>query len=422
MELPITRPSQMSYGDEIEFNELLEKLNSKKFNGFIRVTSQGSEGFILLNNGMQSASSFDNYSKKEALEQIESTVDNSKTLIEVFDLKESQMKYLMDLNKFFIIDSESKIENIIDDLKNNKTEETKSTDNLSIAEEKVKVIPEKTESDIGKESEILETESKNEIISEQKKDNIDPITEEIKESQAPIRETGDIKSKKEITSNKKENKNNYYYNNEIDESPKTIIKRENKKNSLGENFEPEISITSRENEVIKTPQDVIITENNPKYEDKEAESLDEYNFIESGIESEDINREDLMKKYGLKDVEEKEVDDLIETYKGGSLSDDDIEKIELTLMNKIKKLILGIPKIKGTEVMVFLDNSSELSGIINIITEYESKGLLYRIMGESRDIDKIKKQITDITQMEIKKSFRRYPEIIDDIKINVEIS
>ncbi len=123
MELPITRPSQMSYGDEIEFNELLEKLSSKKFNGFIIVTSQGSEGYILLKNGVQSASSFDDYSKKEALEQIKSTVNNSKTLIEVFDIKESQMKYLMDLNKFFIIDSESNIENIIDDLKNNKTEE-----------------------------------------------------------------------------------------------------------------------------------------------------------------------------------------------------------------------------------------------------------------------------------------------------------
>ena len=155
MELPITRPSQMSYGDEVEFNELLEDLKSKKFNGFIRVTSQGSEGYILLKNGMQKASSFDDFSKKEALEQINSKVGNSKTLIEVFNLKESQMKYLMELNKFFVIDSESKIENIIDDLKNDKIEESKPANSLSINEEKVNENPTKTESDIEKESEIL---------------------------------------------------------------------------------------------------------------------------------------------------------------------------------------------------------------------------------------------------------------------------
>jgi hypothetical protein len=129
-----------------------------------------------------------------------------------------------------------------------------------------------------------------------------------------------------------------------------------------------------------------------------------------------------MKKYGLKDVGEQEVDNILETYKGGSLSDEDVEKIELTLMNKIKKSILGIPKIKGTEVMVFLDNNAELSGTINIITEYESKGIISRIMGESKDIDNLRRQIINITQIEVKKSFRGYPEIIDDFEINVEIS
>ena len=117
MELPITRPSQMSYADEINFSELLGELKSKRFNGFIRVTSGSSEGYILFNEGIQSAASFDNYSKIEAIEKIKSAVDDSKTLIEVFDLKKSQMNYLMDLNKFFIIDSGSKVENIIDELK-----------------------------------------------------------------------------------------------------------------------------------------------------------------------------------------------------------------------------------------------------------------------------------------------------------------
>jgi hypothetical protein len=129
-----------------------------------------------------------------------------------------------------------------------------------------------------------------------------------------------------------------------------------------------------------------------------------------------------MKKYGLKDVGDEEVENILESYKGGSLSDEDIEKIELTLMNKIKKSILSIPKIKGTEVMVFLENASELTGTINIITEYESKGFLSRFMGESKDLDNLKKQIINITQIEIKKSFRGYPEIVDNFKINVEVS
>ena len=129
-----------------------------------------------------------------------------------------------------------------------------------------------------------------------------------------------------------------------------------------------------------------------------------------------------MKKYGLKDVGEEEVENILDSYKGGSLSDEDVEKIELTLMNKIKKSILSIPKIKGTEVMVFLENASELTGTINIITEYESKGFLSRFMGESKDLDNLKKQIINITQIEIKKSFRGYPEIVDNFKINVEVS
>ena len=62
--------------------------------------------------------------------------------------------------------------------------------------------------------------------------------------------------------------------------------------------------------------------------------------------------------------------------------------------------------------MVFLDNTSELSGTINIITEYESKGFLSRIMGESKDLENLRRQIMNITQMEVKKSFRGYPEIV----------
>ena len=175
-------------------------------------------------------------------------------------------------------------------------------------------------------------------------------------------------------------------------------------------------------EVIALEVEKTVEEKKPEPEIEKPQYLEENEFIEPGFEVESVDRNQLMKKYGLKDVGEQEVDNILETYKGGSLSADDVEKIELTLMNKIKKSILGIPKIKGTEVMVFLDNTAELSGTINIITEYESKGLLSRIMGESKDVGNLRRRIINITQIEVKKSFRGYPEIIDDFEINVDIS
>jgi hypothetical protein len=90
-------------------------------------------------------------------------------------------------------------------------------------------------------------------------------------------------------------------------------------------------------------------------------------------------------------------------------------------MNKIKKSVLGIPRIRGAEVMVFLENANGLSGKVNIMIESESKGFLSRIIGDSKDIN-LERQIVDISQIEIRKSFRKYPEIVDKFDVNVEIN
>ena len=134
-----------------------------------------------------------------------------------------------------------------------------------------------------------------------------------------------------------------------------------------------------------------------------------------------MDRSELMKKYGIKDIQEEDVTNILESYKGGSVSDEDVEKIELTLMNKIKKSTLSIPKIRGAEIMVFLDNAERLTGKVNIIIESESQGFLSRIMGDSNKAN-LERQIIEISQIEIRKSFRKYPEIVDDFNINVEIS
>ena len=151
--------------------------------------------------------------------------------------------------------------------------------------------------------------------------------------------------------------------------------------------------------------------------------IDESGEVSQKIKEElPLDRSKLLKKYGIKDVDEKDVENLLESYKGGSVSDDDAEKIELTLMNRIKKSVLGIPKIQGTEVMVFLDNYRDLTGTINIIAEYESQGFFSRIMSQSKTVDNLRRQIINIAEIEIKKSFRQYPEVIDKFEINVEFS
>lgn len=416
MELPITRPSQMSYGDEINFNELLGELKSKKYNGFIRVTSGSSEGYILFNEGIQSASSFDDYIKAEALEKIKSTVDDRRTLIELFDLKNSQMKYLMDLNKIYKIDPESRVEVVIDELKrteNNIKKETNIVSSATVSEVTTEKIPEEVTKD-------LDVEKAPEITVDNVKTEETPEipVENVKTEEAPVTEA---ESGSESTLVGKENEEEVKEKIEAistdNESPEDRNIVENIKT------EPETSpVNEDEPEVIKAPVVEALEESDTEQDIEKPQYAEENEFIEPGVEPESVNREDLMKKYGLKDVAEEEVDDILETYKGGTISDDDVEKIELTLMNKIKKSILGIPKIKGSEVMVFLDNAGELTGTINIISEYESKGLLSRFMGESRDLENLRRQIMNITQMEIKKSFRGYPEIVEDFEINVEIS
>ena len=389
MELPITRPSIVSYADEINFSELLGKLKSDRYNGFIRITLGSSEGYILFKNGDQVAASFDRHSKRDALEKIKSVMDDSKTVVEVFDLKESQIDYLLTVNKPYLM-TVSKAENILKEIKKSKnTTETQIEPTL--------VEPQKVD---------LEDE-----ISEP------PVIKESKPANETIVETSPIESKPEIKPQIEEPVSNNHI--EVVEN-KIKGMSENESQSQPETTqESEIAIEEPVTNETKVEQ---ISEDETTPNNTEEALAERIEFRESQAEEEPMDRAEIMKKYGLKDVEEDEVENLLETYKGGSISDDDVEKIELTLMNKIKKSILGIPKIKGTEVMVFLDNTSELFGTINIITEYESKGFLSRIIGDSKSLETLKSQIITITEIEIKKSFRGFPEIVNNFEINVEVS
>jgi hypothetical protein len=390
MELPITRPSMISYADELNFNELLGELKSKKYNGFIRITAGSQEGHILFKKGIQIAASYDKDSKIDAINKIKSATDNSSTLVEVFDLRDSQVNYLKDINKAYLFTSGSEVDNKLEELKKTRPKE-----------EIESPLPEKK-------SETIETP-----LHEEKSETIEtPLHEEKSETiETPLPE-----KKQEIIKSPllKENESFLPEIKEIKED----VEGETEVSADNENVRNKLkSISQIKSDPVKEPQQEVEIKPNANI----SHEVNAETKVEE-IEAESINRAELMKKYGLKDVGEEEVENILESYKGGSLSDEDIEKIELTLMNKIKKSILSIPKIKGAEVMVFLENASELTGTINIITEYESKGFLSRFMGESKDLDNLKKQIINITQIEIKKSFRGYPEIVDNFKINVEVS
>ena len=403
MELPITRPSMISYADELNFNELLGKLKSKEYNGFIRVTAGSEEGHILFKDGVQIAASYDNDSKMDAIKKIKSATDNSSTLIEVFDLRDSQINYLMDINKKHLLNSSSEVNDVLDELKKTGHEDKKIE--IHVPEEKPEVTaaplaeekPEVTAAPLTEEKPEVtaaplaeETQEVNKFTSPKKHEVSESPLLEQNDSFLPKKPDENVKGEPKTQDSNEEVKNKLKSISQMKSNHVEDVRRKTEIKTATSNLSPEVTV--------KTDAETI----------KSNESID---------------RAELMKKYGLKDVGEEEVENILESYKGGSLSDDDVEKIELTLMNKIKKSILSIPKIKGTEVMVFLDNNtSELAGTINIITEYESKGFLSRFMGESKDLDNLKKQIINITQIEIKKSFRGYPEIVDNFKINVEVS
>lgn len=387
MDVPITKPSLVSYADELDFTQLLENLFKDRHNGFLRITSGAEEGYILFKDGKQVAAEYDRFSKSEAIETIMSTVENRGTLIEVFDLRSSHMDYIIDVNKPFLIESDYDVSKIIDELKGTDRTET--------------LIPEKT----SKSANTTDSISKSEPVNESEA----PISEPKTVSEADVPQTEPVPDlEPELESAVPESESD----------PEPVLEPV----KTSSETEDAISVQNREettgNEVFPTHD----TEEIPGAEETSVQPDSSKIEPDTEVNTEPLNRSKLLEKYGIKELNEDDVDDLLDTYKGGSLNEDDIEKIELTLMNKIKKSIFGIPKIKGTEVMVFLENATELSGDINIIIEYEGKGFLSKFMGESKDIDNLRRQVINIVQIEIKKSFRKYPEIVNNFNVNVEIS
>ncbi|AXV40868.1 DUF2226 domain-containing protein [Methanobacterium sp. BAmetb5] len=403
MEMPITKPSLVSYADELDFAKLLEDLANDHKNGFIRITSGSEEGYILYKDGKQVAASFDKFSKVEALEQISSALENKNTVIEVFDVGPSQVDYLLDLNKAFALDADSDIYDVIGELK-----KTGETEKEAVTEPEVdipeveEVKPEKV-----KTQQVSEDTSSSEEVSQP------PVEEKTPDSPLKVDSPGEPEvDKSTVESDQKTPEKDTA----TDEGPSETKSGESSLSKTSEQPVKEVKKvetspvtgTASEDKVAETSVD----ESLPEVTETEEESS----------KDEPVDRSELLKKYGIKDVQDEDVENLLQNYSGGIIEDDDVERVELVLMNLIKKSVLGIPKIKGTEVMVFLDNYKDLSGTINIITEYENQGIFNRLMGQNRTATNLRRQIINIAEIAIKKSFRQYPEVVDKFEINVEFS
>ena len=451
MELPITKPSQVSYADELEFSDILKKMSEKNYDGFIRITHGSEEGYILFDDGNLVAASYDRYLKNKAVNKIENAMEKSDSLIEVFDLKPSQISYLLDLNKAYKIEKKpnnpkssslSQREDISGTNRDNvdysyeekvfnpkeasyrqpiaKVEAEERAEYDRLHEQSVSSSSEKSSGsyrenlDVPKRDYSKVNESSNSKLNpvpvkpdvpEQSQDAEIPVKpdvtdDDIKEiinfEKAELTTDTDIKDI-EISDNLIDTDNN---NNLVDSESKAI------EEDISPEIKPDMDKINESKETVKKPENNVA--------ESELSEVSEEPKVP-------IDREELMKKYGLKDIQEEEVDKVLETYKGGTVSNADLERIELTIMNRIKQSVMGIPKIQGTEVMVFLDNTHELGGKIKIITGYEGKGIFSRIMGESKDIANLKYQIQDIVEMEIRKSFREYPQIVENFDINIEV-
>jgi len=460
MELPITKPSQVSYADELEFSVILKKMSEKNYNGFIRITHGSEEGYILFEDGNLVAASYDRYLKNEAVNKIEDAMEKSDSLIEVFDLKPSQISYLLDFNKAYKIEKKQNIsktstassrKDIYGSNRNNidygydddgfnpkeasyrqpiaqiEAEERAEYDRLqeqmassshfkdpnssyrenNEVNKTDSIVNEDSNSNLNEKESINEESQNLEIIPEKPDVSEDDIKEIITFEKAQLTTDTDV-ADTDINNNDNNNPGVAFESKVVDGDKTPVTKEDIHK------------INKTEESVIKSENKVIESE---LYEVSGISDLSDASEVSEEIEAPKvpIDREELMKKYGLKDIQEEEVDKVLETYKGGTVSSADLERIELTIMNRIKQSVMGIPKIQGTEVMVFLDNTQELGGKIKIITGYEGKGIFSRIMGESKDIANLKYQIQDIVEMEIRKSFREYPQIVENFDINIEV-
>ncbi|UTB33324.1 MAG: DUF2226 domain-containing protein [Methanobacterium sp. ERen5] len=306
MDLPITKPSTVCYAENCDFKEMLNELSLKNHNGFIRITEGNDEGFILFKNGKEIAASYERFSRVDAVKKIQAAVNDDLTLIEIFDVRESQVDFLMEINQPYILGSEAY--KIIDELKMVEAPKPKP-----MAVPKPKLVSEAI-----KESEKPE-EVRNEIESnlinvsklEEEADSDPKVTvhriETVKSDSPTKLETEDLPlNNTETVENETGNK--------IPEPFETIPEPESQINKPLEpeiNTDTDINSTEENNSTESSPENSFSDDESSEITVKENE-----NNEMPEMESEPLDRTELLKKYGIKDIQEEDVDNILESYKG----------------------------------------------------------------------------------------------------------
>lgn len=132
-----------------------------------------------------------------------------------------------------------------------------------------------------------------------------------------------------------------------------------------------------------------------------------------------IDRDSILEKYGIKEMDEEDVDGLLGEKDGNSLNNKEVENMERILAKKIHNALMSLSNIKKAAVEVLIENSNELYGIVNIIVEYKPQGLLDRIIGNSNK-NNLHMETIEVTQIKIGEIFQNSPEVVENFEINVE--
>lgn len=149
----------------------------------------------------------------------------------------------------------------------------------------------------------------------------------------------------------------------------------------------------------------------------EEESQEE--LKDSTSEKELIDRHNLLKRYGLKEMDEGAVEELLGARDSNSLNNKELENMERVLNKKIYKAITSQTAIKKAAVEILMEIDDELYGTINIIVEYEPRGFLEKIIGPSNK-NEVYENVIEVTQLEIIEFFENTPEMVENFEINVE--
>ena len=132
-----------------------------------------------------------------------------------------------------------------------------------------------------------------------------------------------------------------------------------------------------------------------------------------------LDRSALLAKYNLKDVND-DVEEILHRF-DQSVYDEDVEKIERKLTDRITTSALSHPKVQWVNVLVFF-NEGELEGNIKIFAEYADKGLLNRIRSENNE-RRLEFELIQAALYEVWDVFTTLGINIDDLdsKLDVEV-